>query len=352
MKGNQGRTERHVIIISPLSFLYLIMAAALVWAFLHTFNIIISLFAAAVFAIALNPLVNTLERRLRIRRGLAVAAIMIAFLLIAGLIIYLIVPAIIAQGQSIAAHWKDYRDQIQNALKGQPTLLNAFNRFTQNLSHSDQVTSQLTTYLSGVVGSFLGVLTFFVFLIYMLISGKHFASYIADLLPNKQQKKRFVTVAHDVSYKLGYWLRGQAVLCLLVSVMAFVILSILGIPYALSLAILAGLFEAVPMIGAYLGAILPVVVAFTVSPWKALVVAFAFLLMQQLEGNVFVPLVMKKALGIHPLVVLLAALIGGSLFGFAGVLVAVPVTAAISVILGSINKEEVIERTIAGTKPD
>ncbi len=346
-------TERRIVVISPLSFLYLLLAAAFVWAFLHVFGIIISLFAAAVFAIALNPLVNTLERRLRLRRGLAVAIIMLGFILITGLIIYLMVPAIVAQAQSISSHWSGYRDQIQSALKGQPILLNAFNRFTQTFtSNSDQWTGQLTGYLTGVIGSFLGILTFFVFLIYMLVSGKHFASYIAELLPNKQQKKRFVSIAHDVSYKLGYWLRGQAVLCLIVATAAFVILSVLGIPYALSLAILAGVFEAVPMIGAYLGAILPIVVAFTVSPWKALIVLLAFLVMQQIEGNIFVPLVMKRALGIHPLIVLLAALVGGSLFGFAGVLVAVPVTAAISVILGSINKEEVIERTIAGTKKD
>ncbi|MBI2798286.1 AI-2E family transporter [Candidatus Saccharibacteria bacterium] len=344
------RSERRIVVISPLSFLYLIIAGVLAWAVWNTLGIMVSLFAAAVFATALNPLVNYLERNLKIRRGIAVVVIMLGFVLALGLVVYIVVPAIIGQVQSISAHWKEYRDQMQTALKSQPMLLNAFNQFTQKLSRSDQISSQISGYLTGVVGSFLGALTFFVFLIYMLVSGKHFANYVADLLPNSQHKKRFLTIAHDVSYRLGYWLRGQAVLCLIIAVMSFVVLTIFGIPYALSLAILAGLFEAVPMIGAYLGAILPIVVAFTISPWRALIILVAFIIMQQVEGNVFVPLVMRKALGIHPLVVLLAALIGGSLFGFVGVLVAVPVTAAVSVILGSINKEAVIERAVASTK--
>jgi predicted PurR-regulated permease PerM len=93
------------------------------------------------------------------------------------------------------------------------------------------------------------------------------------------------------------------------------------------------------MVGAYLGAIPAVMVAIlSGSPLKGLVVAIFFLIIQQVEGNLIVPQVMKKAVGVHPMLILLAALIGAALLGFVGVLIAVPVTAAGSVIVGSIYK--------------
>jgi predicted PurR-regulated permease PerM len=128
--------------------------------------------------------------------------------------------------------------------------------------------------------------------------------------------------------------------------MAFAFLGVLGIPFALTLAIIAGIFEAVPMVGAYLGAIPAVLVALTISPVRALIVAIGFTVIQQLEGNIIVPQVMRRAIGVHPMVILIAALMGGTLFGFAGVLIAIPVTAAASVIWASM-RDDLVEKATA-----
>ncbi len=181
----------------------------------------------------------------------------------------------------------------------------------------------------------------------MLASGRQFAVILSGLLPRKSWREQLVKTMHDVSNKLGRWLRGQAILCFLIFVVSYIGLTVIGVDYALTLALFAGLMEAVPMIGAYLGAIPAVVVALlTGSPLKAAIVAVFFLIMQQLEGNIVVPQVMKKAVGVHPMLVLLAAMIGGTLLGFVGVLIAVPVTAAASVVVGSLyqNYNDQIEK--------
>ena len=128
---------------------------------------------------------------------------------------------------------------------------------------------------------------------------------------------------------------------------SYIGLTILGVDYALTLALIAGIMEAVPMVGAYLGAIPAVAVALlSGSPVKAIVVAIFFLVIQQLEGSLVVPQVMKRAVGVHPMLVLLAAMIGGTLLGIVGVLIAVPVTAAVSVIVGTLypNYSDSIEK--------
>ena len=173
----------------------------------------------------------------------------------------------------------------------------------------------------------------------MLVSGRKFAVVLSGLLPRKAWREQFVMMLHDISSKLGHWLRGQLVLCLIIFAASYLGLSVIGVDYALTLALFAGLMEAVPMVGAYLGAIPAVMVAIlSGSPLKGLVVAIFFLIIQQVEGNLIVPQVMKKAVGVHPMLILLAALIGAALLGFVGVLIAVPVTAAGSVIVGSIYK--------------
>jgi predicted PurR-regulated permease PerM len=205
--------------------------------------------------------------------------------------------------------------------------------------NSNRVSNNLTSISLSLAGGFFTFLTFFIFLVYMLASGRRFAVILSGLLPKKVWRVQFVTIMHDVSNKLGHWLRGQVILCFIIFILSYIGLTLLGVDYALTLALFAGLMEAVPMIGAYLGAIPAVAFAFmTGSVWKALAVAVLFLVIQQLEGNIIVPQVMKKAVGVHPMIVLLAAMIGGTLLGFVGVIIAVPVTAALSVIATSMRE--------------
>lgn len=341
------KTQRHIVVISPLSFLYLILAVALVWVVIQTSGIIFSVFAAGIFAVALNHTVNFVERKLHIRRGFAVGIVMIIMLLLVVVSVALIIPAVASQINSLIRDWPHFQRDVQGSLRNQPAILNAYDYLVKNIgSNWGDYSSKIVPYLSGILGSLLNVFTFFILLIYLLISGKKFLVELANLMPSPNARQRFLRVSQQVSDKLGYWLRGQVILCFIIGIMAFAFLGVLGIPFALTLAIIAGIFEAVPMVGAYLGAIPAVLVALTISPVRALIVAIGFTVIQQLEGNIIVPQVMRRAIGVHPMVILIAALMGGTLFGFAGVLIAIPVTAAASVIWASM-RDDLVEKATA-----
>ncbi len=333
-------TQRHVVVVSPLTFIYLLLTVAFVWVVFQISGIIISLAVAAIFAIALNPVVSSLERRLHVRRGLAVALVVLGIVAVFILVIALIIPTIIAQGKTLSTNWPTYQRQIQEFASHQSYTQWAYDQATKWISkNTDKVSSNVATVSVGIAGGVFSFLTFFIFLVYMLASGRKFAVVLSGMLPRKEWREQFVKILHDVSNKLGHWLRGQAVLCLIIFAASYLGLTVIGVDYALTLALFAGVMEAVPMVGAYLGAIPAVLVAIlSGSPIKGLIVAIFFLIIQQIEGNIIVPQVMKKAVGVHPMLVLLAALIGATLLGFVGVLIAVPVTAAASVIVGSMYK--------------
>jgi predicted PurR-regulated permease PerM len=331
---------RHIVVISPLSFLYLLAAILLVWLTIQLSSIILSLLVAAIFAIALNPAVTFFEKRLKIRRGIAVAMIIILILAAFSLILWLIIPVTITQIQTLSHNWPSYQSKLAEYSSHQGYTNWAYQHSLQLVrENSTKVSNNLTSISLTLAGSIFSFLTFFVFLIYMLASGRRFAVVLSGLLPKKLWREQFVSVLHDVSNKLGHWLRGIVTLMFIMFALSYVGMSVLGVEYALSLALFAGLMEAVPMVGIYLGAIPAVIFALiTGSVWKAVAVAVLFLAIQQLESNVISPQVMKKAVGVHPMIVLLAAMIGGVLLGFVGVLIAVPVTAALSVIASSLRE--------------
>lgn len=140
-------------------------------------------------------------------------------------------------------------------------------------------------------------------------------------------------IFNDVERTLGDYVRGTAILMLSIGVSAFVGLLLLRVPNALALAVLAGLFEAVPMVGATIGALPAVLVAFSVSPTTGVLTILLFVVIQFLENNVLVPRVMERSVGLNPLLVIIAIVAGGSLNGMVGALLAIPVAGALQVIV-------------------
>jgi predicted PurR-regulated permease PerM len=133
--------------------------------------------------------------------------------------------------------------------------------------------------------------------------------------------------------KVGFYLAGQAVLCLVIGIMALVAYLLIGLPNAFVLALMAGVLEAVPMIGPLLGAIPAALVALSIAPAKLIWVIVATVVIQQLENILLVPRIMRKAVGVNPLVTLLALFSFSSLFGIAGALMAIPMAAIIQLLL-------------------
>ena len=179
---------------------------------------------------------------------------------------------------------------------------------------------------------------------------------IQSLLPlvSKDQREVISELITDMETKISSYLAGQGILCLVIGIMALVAYLLIGLPNALVLALVAGVLEAVPMIGPLLGAIPAAVIALSIAPSKLIWVIVATIVIQQIENSLLVPRVMRKAVGINPFVSLLSIFAFSSLFGIAGALMAIPMAAIIQLLLdrfvfhpGSIEAEVSTGRDLA-----
>ena len=154
--------------------------------------------------------------------------------------------------------------------------------------------------------------------------------FIRSLTPTRHQPY-ISQLINKMQVKMGYWLRGQLLLSVIIFFMVFIVLSIFGIKYALILALTAGIFEIIPYLGPLISAIPAVFFAFAQSPSKALLVVLLYFIIQRIENDIIVPKVLGKSIGLNPLVVIFAILIGARVGGVVGALLAVPVVTALSV---------------------
>jgi predicted PurR-regulated permease PerM len=148
----------------------------------------------------------------------------------------------------------------------------------------------------------------------------------------KNSRKMIHNMFQKVEVKLGAWLRGQLLLMLIVGLISLVGLNLLQINFSVSLAIIAGILEIIPIVGPIIATIPAVLVGVTQSGWHAVAVIILYIFIQQLEQSLFVPRVMKSAVGLDPLVVILAIMIGGRLGGTLGALLAIPVTVVLLIL--------------------
>jgi predicted PurR-regulated permease PerM len=153
-----------------------------------------------------------------------------------------------------------------------------------------------------------------------------------------QYQPYFMHLVNRMQDKIGLWLRGQLLLSFIIFIMCLLGLSIFGVKYAWVLALFAGIVEIIPYLGPFIGAVPAVFIAFTQSPELGVIVLVLYILIQQLENYLIVPLVMKKAVGLNPVVVIIAMMVGSQVAGIPGIILAVPVTTALGVIVGDILK--------------
>jgi len=191
-------------------------------------------------------------------------------------------------------------------------------------------------FTTKLFGGFLSIITVFIVSFYLLFYYDSFKKFVASFF-QKDRQEFILKVIDQVNEKLGAWLQGQIVLSLFIALMSWIALSILRIPFALPLALLAGMLEIVPTLGPTLSAIPAVVVALTVSPATALTVAAVYFFIQFLEGHLLVPKIMQRAVGLNPVVIILGVMIGANLMGIAGALLAIPFISFIIVIFNSLD---------------
>ncbi len=338
------------VTISPISWVYLaivVAAVALLW---YLSGIVLLVLASIIFAAALNPSVAQLQK-LKIPRPLAVVLLYVVIFGVLGLIVYLVTPTITQQIQSLISNLPSLQAKIHTSLAPQPWLLQAYDKLSDTVqSRPDIVLNQVSQTAFGFVISIFGFVTILVLTFYFLLNGRSIAATLVKYLPTKQNRDEVLRISQTSSVKLGHWIRGQLLLCFITFVVTFIVLSLLQVPYSLTLALFAGVLQFVPFVGAIVGAIPAILVAMTISPIKGLIVLAYFVVFQLILGNIVGPQVMKKAVGVSPIIILIAALVGYTLLGIIGVLLAVPVAAVVDVVFESRGSNYVKEKIDEATQ--
>ena len=312
----------------------------LLWAAFLVREALLLIYIAALVAVGLSPVVTRLERR-RIRGNKPLprwVAILEVYLLLAVVIVILavlVVPPLIEQARAFWTAIPDLLDRAQTwlvergILRQKLSIGEAVQQATGS-GGSDAV-SAVVGAISGFVGGVFGFLTILILAFYLLLdSRKLFRSFIA-LFP-KAERDRVEDASRRISSKVSAWLAGQLFLAAVIGSTAAVGLGLLGVPYFYVLAMIAALGEMIPVVGPILAAIPAVAVALTVSPATALFVGIFFLVQQQIENHVLVPKIMERQVGVSAGMVIMALLIGGSLLGIVGAILAVPTAAILQVV--------------------
>ena len=195
--------------------------------------------------------------------------------------------------------------------------------------------------ISSLIGGVFGLITILILSFYLLIEAQSMFDALMRFVP-AGRRADVATAARQAVVKVSAWLRAQFVLAGVMGIFAAIGLGLylLGVPYFYVIALIAAIGETIPIVGPIIGGITAVGVAITVSPQLALMVGVYFLVLHQLEANVLVPKIMERRVGVSPVAVMVALLIGGALWGLVGAILAIPTAAILSVIVSEFASEE------------
>lgn len=273
-------------------------------------GVILILFISFLIMTAISPIVTTLEKW-KVPRQLS------------ALVFLLLILSAFASG--IAALIPPLVDQTGAFLSRLPSLLSQLGIHLDQTLISNQLGSipqDALKVLSAAFSNVIAVFTILVISFYLTVQKREIFKYIPTLFNEK--KDEVAELLERIEVGLGSWIRGQIMLCVIIGIAAYVGLLSLSISYAIPLAIIAGILEAVPNIGPTISMFPAMIVGFTISPLHGGAVILLYFLIQQLENNLIVPFVMKKTVGLHPIVTIVSLMAGLQLGGPLGAVLAIP----------------------------
>ena len=326
------------VMINTIAVIFII---AMAWLLFQIRSIILLLIIGIILAGAIEPLVFRLRRR-GLSRGQSIMLVYVGLFALVGLGIYLLVPPLIRQvsalNEAVPSIFESLRQQALESdntfirRAGYRTLINV-ERAYEGLRDSPNIEQEqavgVATSVIGII--FTGISTLIVAFYWM--TEKATIKRVMLGLFTFQRRDRAHAIWDEIEYKIGGWTRGQLLLMLIVGVCSGLFYYAIDLRFWLALAIWAALTEAIPFIGPFLGGGVATLIALAESPQTALIVIGFTIALQQFEGAVLVPRVMRNAVGMNPLTVVLAVLVGGVLIGPLGSLLAIPVGAAVQVLV-------------------
>ena len=311
-------------------------------------SILVLVFVAAFLAVGLDPAVRLLER-LRLKRGPAIATIFFVMLLFIVGFVAAIAPPLYQQITTFAS---DLPQTLQDVSEANPRI-REFVEENDIAGRLQDATKNVPSLVGGSLARVVGIagsvvsaifktLTVVVLTMYFLASLSRMRAGTLRLVP-RSKRARVSDILEPILEKIGAYVGGNLSISLIAGVLACIFLLIADVPFPVALALWVAIADLIPMVGATLGAIPAVLVAFATSIPQGIATLVYFIIYQQFENYVVAPRVMTKAVDLSPAAVLLAALIGAELLGFVGALIAIPAAAAVKLVA----QQVVIPRTEA-----
>jgi predicted PurR-regulated permease PerM len=294
---------------------------------------------AAFIAIAVSGPVNLLSQHMR--RGFAIAIVYLILILIPIGILALLIPSMVSQGEELANNAPQYAEDVTDFVNRNETLsnLNEDYDITSKIEEEagklpDKIPDAAGTLQDigvGFVNSVFAALTIFILSIFMVASGRYWIERFLETR-DPDQTVRMERALDHIGQAVGNYVGGALLQATIAGVTSFILLTILGVPFAAALALVVFFFDLIPLVGATLGAVLVAIVTLFVNFPVALVVWVIYsIAYQQIENYVIQPQIQKRAVSVEPFVVLVAVLFGATLFGIIGALLAIPAAASIQI---------------------
>ncbi len=313
--------------ISHKTIVFTAVFVGFLWLLFQIRDILLQLFVALLLMAILNPAVTKLSKY-KIPKGLSVLVSYLLLFGILGLAVSSIIPPLVEQTTNLASNLPGYIQKLKLEQYISEDILKEF------ASQLGSIPGQIIKSILSLFGNVISILTVAILAFYLLLTRDNLENNLEDWF-GEDNSKKIALVIDDLERKLGGWARGQLFLMLLIGVLTYFGLLLLGIPYALPLAIFAGIMEIIPYIGPIVAAVPAAILGFSISPFLGFASIGLSLLIQQLENYVFVPKVMEKSTGVPPIIVLIALAIGFNLAGVVGMIVSVPVVIIIQSLVSS-----------------
>jgi predicted PurR-regulated permease PerM len=317
------------------------LGGLLAYGFLHavllTKSVLVLLLVSAFLAIGLNPLVELLQRRARLSRGRAVGAVLAIVLL--GFVVFLIaiVPPVVDQTRHLVDNGPDYLDQLLKnrtvrRLDAQSHVIEKAKAALKSPALAANVFGGVLGVGKAVFGAVFSTITVLTLTLYFMSSLPAMKRAAYRALP-RSRREQVQPLADDILQRIGGYVAGALSIALIAGVTSFLLLLVLGVPSPVALALVVLLTDLLPVIGATIGAVIVSAVAFAHDVRVGIVVAVFYLIYQQFENYVLYPRIMKRSVDVSPAVTIVAVLLGGSLMGVLGALLAIPTAAAVQLIM-------------------
>jgi predicted PurR-regulated permease PerM len=311
--------------ISHKTIIFTVVFLVLIYFLYFIRDILLHFFMALLLMAILNPFVTKLAKY-RIPRPVSILMVYVVVLGLISLALVSIITPLGEQSTNLVNSLPSYVQTITDSGEYGERLI------TELSSELSKLPGQIARLTISLFSNIFEILAILIFAFYLLLSRERLDDNLSILF-GSHKKKEIERIVDLLESRLGGWVRGQVSLMFLVGLFTYILLTLLGIPFALPLALLAGLLEIVPYVGPIFSAIPAVIIGLGTSPFMGIATVAVYFLVQQVENYIFTPKIMERSAGVSPVVTLLALGVGFKVAGIAGVIISVPVVIILKVLI-------------------